>query len=94
MSIPNSPWPGIIKLLLAWESLVSEVLAGDGKTANFFYSEGSRDTGFCIAATYQKSNNLLNTKVVNTVTREQINFGRIDYSIPNITAVENSLIAV
>jgi hypothetical protein len=91
MSIPNSPWPGIIKLLLARESLVSEVLAGDWKTANLFYSEGSRDIGFCVAATYQKSNNLLNTKNVNTVTGEQINFAR---SILNIRSFENSLIAV
>jgi hypothetical protein len=35
---PNSPWPGIIKLFLARESLVSEIPAGDGKIANLFYS--------------------------------------------------------
>jgi hypothetical protein len=33
--VPNSPWPGI-KLLPARESLVSDIPAGDGKTANLF----------------------------------------------------------
>jgi hypothetical protein len=34
----QTPWPGIIKLFPARESLVSGVLAGDGKIANLFYS--------------------------------------------------------
>ncbi len=34
----NSIWPGIIKLFPARESLVSDILAGDGNTANLFYS--------------------------------------------------------
>ncbi len=33
-----SIWPGIIKLFPATESFVSDILAGDGKTANLFYS--------------------------------------------------------
>jgi hypothetical protein len=33
---PNSPWPGIIKLFPARESLVSDNPAGDGKIANLF----------------------------------------------------------
>jgi hypothetical protein len=32
------PWPIIIKLFPAGESLVSDMPAGDGKIANFFYS--------------------------------------------------------
>ncbi len=36
--LPNSPWPGIIKLFPARESLVGDIPAGDGKTANLFYS--------------------------------------------------------
>jgi hypothetical protein len=36
--LPNSPWPGIIKFFPARESLVSDIPAGDGKTAHFFYS--------------------------------------------------------
>jgi hypothetical protein len=36
--LPNSPWPGIIKLFQARESLVSDIPAGDGKTLTFFYS--------------------------------------------------------
>jgi hypothetical protein len=35
---PNSPWPGIIKLFPARESLVSDIPAGDGKNTKFFYS--------------------------------------------------------
>jgi hypothetical protein len=31
---PNSPWPGIIKLFPARESLVSDIPAGDGKNYN------------------------------------------------------------
>jgi hypothetical protein len=34
----NSPWPGIIKLFTAMESLVSDIPAGDGKIATLFYS--------------------------------------------------------
>ncbi len=34
--LPNSPWPGKIKLSTARESLVSDIPAGDGKTANLF----------------------------------------------------------
>jgi|688.fasta_scaffold617616_1 hypothetical protein len=42
------PWPGIIKLFPARESLVSEmkIPAGDGKMANLFYSVSSKtDSG-------------------------------------------------
>jgi hypothetical protein len=34
--LPNSPWPGIVKLFPAGENLVSDIPAGDGETANFF----------------------------------------------------------
>ncbi len=34
--LPNSPWTGIIKLFLAWRSLVSDIPAGDGKIANLY----------------------------------------------------------
>ena len=34
----NSPWPGIIKLFPARESLVSDIPTGDGKISNLFYS--------------------------------------------------------
>jgi hypothetical protein len=36
--LPNSPSPGIIKLLPARDSLVSDIPAGDGKTANIFFT--------------------------------------------------------
>jgi hypothetical protein len=36
----NSPWPGIIKLFPALESLVSDIPAGGGKISNLFYSVG------------------------------------------------------
>jgi hypothetical protein len=36
--LPNSPRTGIIKLIQARKGLVSDIPAGDGKTANFFYS--------------------------------------------------------
>jgi hypothetical protein len=39
---PNSPWPGIKKLFPARENLVSDIPAGDGKTANLFYSVADR----------------------------------------------------
>jgi hypothetical protein len=35
---PNSPWPGIIKLFPARESLINDIPAGDGKNYNIFYS--------------------------------------------------------
>ncbi len=38
---PNSPWPGIIKLFEARESLVSDIPAGDGKNYNLFFSVSS-----------------------------------------------------
>ncbi len=34
----NGTWPVIIKLFPARENLVSDIPAGDGKTANLFYS--------------------------------------------------------
>jgi hypothetical protein len=34
--LPNSPCPGIIKLFPIRESLVSDIPAGDAKTANLF----------------------------------------------------------
>ncbi len=34
--LPNSPWPEIFKLFRARESLVSDILAGDGKTTKLF----------------------------------------------------------
>jgi hypothetical protein len=34
--LPNSPWPGIIRLFPARGSLVSSILSGNGKTANLF----------------------------------------------------------
>jgi hypothetical protein len=36
--LPNSPRTGIIKLFPARKGLVSDIPAGDGKTANLFYS--------------------------------------------------------
>ncbi len=36
--LPNSAWPGIIKLFPARESLVSDIPAEDGKISNLFYS--------------------------------------------------------
>jgi hypothetical protein len=38
MSLPNSPWPGIIKLFLARESLVNDIPARDGINDDLFYS--------------------------------------------------------
>jgi hypothetical protein len=38
MSLTNSTWSGIIKLFPARESLVSDILARDGKRITFFYS--------------------------------------------------------
>jgi hypothetical protein len=35
--LPNSPWPEIIKIFLARESLVSDIPDGDGKIFNIFY---------------------------------------------------------
>ncbi len=35
---PNSPWPGIINLFLARESLDSDIPTGDGVNNNVFYS--------------------------------------------------------
>jgi hypothetical protein len=34
--LPNSPWPGIIKLFPARESLVSDIPARDGKIIDLF----------------------------------------------------------
>ncbi len=36
--LPNSSWPGIIKLFPARESLVSDIPAGDGKNCYIFFS--------------------------------------------------------
>jgi hypothetical protein len=36
--LPNSSWPGIIKIFPPRESFVSDIPAGDGKTVNLFYS--------------------------------------------------------
>jgi hypothetical protein len=38
MSPTKSPWPGIIKLLPARESLVGDIPAREGKSATLFYS--------------------------------------------------------
>ncbi len=40
MSLTNSPWPGILKLLPSRESLVSDTRLGTGKSLTFFYSVG------------------------------------------------------
>ncbi len=34
--LPNSPWAGIIKLFPPWQSLVSDIPAGDGNVAYLF----------------------------------------------------------
>ncbi len=39
--LPNSPWRGILKLIFARESLVRDIPALEGKTANLFYSVGA-----------------------------------------------------
>jgi hypothetical protein len=36
--LQNYPWPGIVKLFPAMESLVSDIPAGDGEKENLFYS--------------------------------------------------------
>ncbi len=36
--LPNSPWPGIIKLFPARGSLVNDIPSRDGKTANIFFT--------------------------------------------------------
>jgi hypothetical protein len=41
--LPNSPWPGIIQLFPASESLLSDISAGDEKIANLFYSVGQNE---------------------------------------------------
>jgi hypothetical protein len=38
MSLTKLSWPGKIELFKARESLASDILAGDGKIATFFYS--------------------------------------------------------
>jgi hypothetical protein len=38
MSLTNSPWPEIIKVFPPRESLISDIPAGDGKTANIFFT--------------------------------------------------------
>ncbi len=38
LPLPNSPWPGIINKFPASESLVSDIPAGGGKIANFFFT--------------------------------------------------------
>ncbi len=40
--LPNSLWLGIIKLIPARKSLVNDIPAGDGRTANLFYSAVAR----------------------------------------------------
>jgi hypothetical protein len=35
-NLPNSPWPGIIKLFPPMESLVNDIPAGNGNVANLF----------------------------------------------------------
>jgi hypothetical protein len=50
--LPNSPWPGIIKLFPARESLASDIPAGDRKTANLFLQcRGKKRRGRGIAIT-------------------------------------------
>jgi hypothetical protein len=55
----NSPWPGIIKLFPARESLVSDIPAGDGKMANLFLQ--------CMVATRLQSKKYLCQEFENTV---------------------------
>ena len=42
MSLKNSRWPGIFFILLAGESLPSDIPAEDGEIVTFFYSVSSR----------------------------------------------------
>ncbi len=41
----NASWPGIIKLIVARERLISGIPAGDGKIMNFFYSIRDHKSG-------------------------------------------------
>ncbi len=43
MSLTKLPWPGIIKLFPARESLVSDIPAGNGKNDNLFFTVYARD---------------------------------------------------
>jgi hypothetical protein len=56
--LPNSPWPGRIKLFPARDSLVSDTTAGDGKT-------GKQLTFFllCIYASWSKAVLIAQVKV-------------------------------
>ncbi len=57
--LPNSSWPGIIKLFPARKSLVSDFPAGDRKTVKFFFTvyslEGSFYPAFLEHSTGKKS---------------------------------------
>jgi hypothetical protein len=39
--LPNSPWPGIIKIIPARECLISDMPAGDRKIVNLFLQRGN-----------------------------------------------------
>ncbi len=66
--LPNFPWPGIIKYFPARESLVSDIPAGDGKTANLFLQ--------CIITEHmsrsiEKQNNLSAAEIIICIEEEQ-----------------------
>jgi hypothetical protein len=49
LAVSSKKWLAIVKLFPARESLVSDILAGDWKTANFFYSVFlSSDSFICV----------------------------------------------
>jgi hypothetical protein len=70
---PNSPWRGIIKLFPARESLVSDIPAGDGKTANLFLQcrnggEGEGGIRYCFGVKLIGGTQCFNKK--NCITKE------------------------
>ncbi len=82
MSLTKIPWPGIIKLFPARESLVSDIPAEDGKKITFFTVQDveiSQRTSLFLANICFC--NLLSPKDPSVKTKEQVNIIYVLYTL-------------
>ncbi len=71
VTYPNSSWPGIIILFPARKSLVSDILAGDGKTAKLFFTVCNQQLSSQCNSSHFSANFKLNGDVFGILSQTQ-----------------------
>jgi hypothetical protein len=81
--LPNSPWPGMIKLFPVRESLVNDVPAGEGKIAGLFLNKKINNK--IIYFPFYKKYNIIHDRIKCT---SHLSLGKIDSMVLFIIWIE------